>query len=183
MCLSWKRSPDWSRHKPLVVRAGWGGERRYRRAVVPTTVERFVTVVTLSTSPVTMTVALTGFPDAYVVCLQALCGTPQNMGLFNTLPVLSGSCLSSLFRLAVCCRISMVFFIRRRGMHAAHVVVVGDAAFSTASHLTSFTLCNPCVAPHSSCSLSCRYCVWVLTGPFRIVPRILKMTARRLIFV
>jgi len=139
--------------------------------------------VTRFTSPVTMTVALTGFPDSYVVCLQALCGTPQNMGLFDTLPVLSGSCLSSLFRLAVCCRISMVFFIRRRGMHAAHVVVVGDAAFSTASHLTSFTLCNPCVAPHSSCSLSCRYCVWVLTGPFRIVPRILKMTARRLIFV
>jgi len=170
VCFSWKRS-DWSRHKQPVVRAGRSGERRYRRAVVPTTVERFVNVVTVGTSPVPMTVTLTGIPDAYFVCLQALCGTPRTMGLFNTSPVLSGSWLSSLFRLAVCCRISMVLFLRRRGMHAAHVVVVGDAACSTANHLTTFTLCYPRVAPHSPCSLPCRYCVWVLTGPFFVVPR------------
>ena len=110
MCLSWKRSPDWSRHKPPVVRVGWGGRRRYRRAVVPTTVERFVTVVTRSTSAVTMTVALAGSPDAYVVCSPALCGTPQNVGLFSTLPEPSGSCFFSLFRVAVSCRISTVSF-------------------------------------------------------------------------
>jgi len=74
-------------------------------------------------------------------------------------------------------------FLRRGGMHAAHAVVVGDAACPTANHVTTFTFCYPCVAPHSSCSLPCRYCVWVLTGPFRTAPRILKMTAPRLVFM
>jgi len=77
----------------------------------------------------------------------------------------------------------MLFFSFRRGLHAAHSVVVGDGACPIENHLTTFTLRYLCVAPHSSCSLSCRYCVWVLTGPFRIVPRILKMTARRLLFM
>jgi len=78
--LSWKRSPDWFSYKPPVLREDWVGERRYRRAVFPTTDARFVTVVTRSTPAVTMTVAFPGFPDAYVMCLQALCGTPQNRG-------------------------------------------------------------------------------------------------------
>jgi len=55
-----------------------------------------------------MTVALAGSPYAYVVSSPALCGTPQNVGLFSTLPVPSESCLFSLFRVAVSCRISTV---------------------------------------------------------------------------
>jgi len=73
-------------------------------------------------------------------------------------------------------------FLRRGGMLSARAAVVGDAACPTANHVTEIMSCYQCLALHSQCSLPCRFCVWVLTGPFCILPRNLKITARPLVF-